>query len=185
MCSIRWAWLLAEVWVVIVVVVVVDGAGFSCVRDCGRACWSRCGWSRVLLAPLAWRYPSGFAGVSFATVSGLGVGWSACCLLVAAAGVDGVSFGGVRGCGCSCWPRCGSPRRLLMVVVAVGGAGFSGVRGCGYVRWPLTGLAHGRGWCRWSGLFVCLRLWLCSMAEGWVVVLVVVVVDGVFHKHVR
>ena len=32
--------------------------------------------------PLPWRYPSGFAGVCFATVLGLGVWWSVRCLLV-------------------------------------------------------------------------------------------------------
>src|SRR5699024_11913337 len=34
--------------------------------------------------PLPWRYPSGFAGMCFATVSGLGVWWTVCCLLVVA-----------------------------------------------------------------------------------------------------
>src|SRR5699024_10318329 len=67
-CSMSWAWLLAEVEVVLLAVVVVDGVGFDGVRRCGRACWSRVSLSRALLAPPAWRYPSGFAGVSFATV---------------------------------------------------------------------------------------------------------------------
>ena len=48
-----WAWLLAEVWVVVVVVVGVDGVGFGGVRRRVRGCWSRVGLSRVLLAPLA------------------------------------------------------------------------------------------------------------------------------------
>ena len=42
-------------------------------------------------APLAWRHPTGFAGVSFATVLGLVVGW----LVV----VEGMDVGGGRVCG--------------------------------------------------------------------------------------
>lgn len=99
----------------VLAVVGVDGAGFSCVRGCGRACWSRVGLSRVLSAPPARRYPTGFAGVSFATVSGLVVWLSLRCLRVAVAGVDGVCFIGVRCCGCGCWPRCGSSCWPLLV----------------------------------------------------------------------
>ena len=73
-------------------VAVVDGVGFDGVRRCGCACWPRVGLSRVLLAPPAWRYPSGFAGVSFATVLGLVVGLLACCLRVVVVGVDGAGF---------------------------------------------------------------------------------------------
>ena len=43
--------------------------------------------------PLPWRYPSGFAGVCFATVLGLGVWWSVCCLLVVALWPLQVSMG--------------------------------------------------------------------------------------------
>ena len=107
-CSTSWVWLLAEVWVVVLAVVGVDGVGFVGVRGCGRGCWSRVGLSRVLSAPPAWRHPTGFAGVSFATVSGLVVGWSSRCLLMVVVVVDGVGHTGVRGCGRSCWPRCGS-----------------------------------------------------------------------------
>ena len=32
--------------------------------------------------PLPWRYPSGFAGMCFAIVLGLGVWWSVLCVLV-------------------------------------------------------------------------------------------------------
>ena len=67
------------VWVVLLAVVVVDGVGFVGVRRCVRVGWSRGGLSRVLLAPPAWRHPSGFAGVSFATVLGLVVGLSVGC----------------------------------------------------------------------------------------------------------
>ena len=44
------------VWVVIVVVVVVDGAGFSCVRRCGRDWWPRSrssSWSSSVSMELA------------------------------------------------------------------------------------------------------------------------------------
>ena len=73
---------MAEDEVVLLAVVVVDGVGFVGVRRCVRAYWSRVGLPRVLLAPPAWRHPTGFAGVSFATVSGLVVGWSSRCLLM-------------------------------------------------------------------------------------------------------
>ena len=42
-CSMSWTWLLAEVWVVLVVVAGVDGDGFVGVRCRGRDCWPRCG----------------------------------------------------------------------------------------------------------------------------------------------
>ena len=107
-CSRLWLCSMAEVWVVVLAVVGVGGVGFVGVRGCGRGCWPRVGLSRVLLAPFAWRHPTGFAGVSFATVSGLVVGWSSRCLLMVVVVVDGVGHTGVRGCGRSCWPRCGS-----------------------------------------------------------------------------
>src|SRR5699024_176020 len=110
---------------------VVDGVGFDGVRRCGRDCWPWCGsscWpSSLLMAwaslvfevvgvpdgrglgghvtcprPLAWRHPSGFAGVSFATVLGLVVGWLVCCLRVVVVVVDVVGHTGVRGCGRGC-----------------------------------------------------------------------------------
>ena len=68
-------------------------------------------------APPARRHPSGFAGVSYATVSGLVVGW-----LVVVEGMDVgvvecVGHTSVRRRGCDCWPRCGSscwPSSVLM-----------------------------------------------------------------------
>ena len=151
-----------------VVVVGVDCVFHKSVRRCGCGCWPWCGlswWPLPLLMacaslvfdvvgvvvgrglvcrvtcsrPLAWRHPSGFAGVSFATVLGLVVGLLACCLLVVVVGVDGVCHTGVRGCGCVRWSLFGSPRRLLMAVVGVDGLGSSCIRGCGYVRWPRIG----------------------------------------------
>src|SRR5699024_5576593 len=79
-------------------------------RRCGRACWPRVRLPRVLLAPLAWRQPSGFAGVSFATVLGVVVGWLVCCLRVVVVVVDVVGHTGVRCRGRGCWPRCGLSR---------------------------------------------------------------------------
>ena len=116
---------------------VVECVGHTSVRCRGCGCWPRCGsscwpssvslvWAslrfdvvgvvagrglgcRVTCSrPLPRRHPSGFAGVSFATVSGLVVGWSSRCLLMVVVVVDGVGHTGVRGCGRSCWPRCGS-----------------------------------------------------------------------------
>ena len=92
----------------VLAVVVVDGVSFVGVRGCGRACWLRVGLSCDLLAPPARRHPTGFAGVSFATVLGLVVWWSVCCLLVVVVVVDGVGHTGVRGCGRGCWPLTGS-----------------------------------------------------------------------------
>ena len=89
-------------WLVVVEVVgvgVVECVGMGVGSGWCPVPWVMC---RVVAAPPAWRHPSGFAGVSFATVSGLVVGWSACCLCVAVAGVDGVCHTGVRRCGCVC-----------------------------------------------------------------------------------
>lgn len=113
---------------------VVECVGHTSVRCRGCSCWPRVGsswWPSSLLVvwaslvfevvgvpagrglgghvscprPLPWRHPSGFAGVSFATVSGLVVGLSTCCLLVDDFVVDSVGHTGVRGCGRGCWPR--------------------------------------------------------------------------------
>ena len=88
----------------LVVVEVVDAGVVECVGMGVGSGWCPVPWAmcRVVAAPPAWRHPSGFAGVSFATVSGLAVGWSACCLCVAVAGADGVCHTGVRRCGCVC-----------------------------------------------------------------------------------
>ena len=85
-------------------------------------------------APPARRYPSGFAGVSFATVSGLVVGW-----LVVVEGMDVgvvecVGHTSVRRRGCDCWPRCGSscwPSSVLMAWASL--------------RFDVVGVVAGRG----------------------------------------
>lgn len=181
--------MLAVIWVVLVVVVIVDGAGFVGVRRCGSSCWSRIGWPRDPLAPPAWRYPTGFAGVSFATVLGLVVGWLACCLLVDDFGVDGAGFSCVRGCGYVRWPRTGSwcwPSLWSMVcstrvfdgVGVVAGRGLGHGEGCTCGRpaglqtcstvfddvdvlggWCLVRGA-GRCWCRWCVPQECSTLWV-------------------------
>ena len=139
-----------------VVVFGVDGVGFSCVRRCGHSCWPRTRSTRWPLLvsmvcstsmfddvgvtagrgvghrascprPLPWRYPSGFAGVSFATVMGLVVGWSERCLLVVAV-----------------WPWWVSMELGIRVFDDVGGAAVRGV-----------GRGEGRRWCRWCGLSAC------------------------------
>ena len=83
--------------------------------------------------PLPWRYPSGFAGVFFATVLGLVVGWLERCLLVVAVWPWWVSmelgirvFDDVGGLLAEVWV-------VLLVVVGVDGVGYVGVRGCGRV----------------------------------------------------
>ena len=153
--------MLAEVEVVVLAVVVVDGVCFVGVRGCGRGWWSRIGWSRVLSTPPAWRHPTGFAGVSFATVAGLVVGWSLGCLL-----------------------RC-----LLMVVVVVDGVGFVGVRGCGRGWWSRVWVvalpARGRRRCRLCVPQECSMSWVWLLAEVWVVLVAAAVVDGVCFVGVR
>ena len=134
----------------------VDGSGFSCVRRCGRGCWPLTGslcWPLLVSMvystsvfdvvgitagrgvggrvscprPLPWRYPSGFAGVFHATVLGLGVWWSVCCLLVVVL-----------------WPLLVSMVWAMCVFEVVG---VPAVRGSGRVT--------GRGWCRWRGTSAC------------------------------
>src|SRR5699024_3207822 len=89
----------------------------------GRGVGGRVSCSR----PLPWRYLSGFAGMCFATVSGLGVWWTVCCLLVVAL-----------------WPLRVSMVQATSVFKGVGGA--AGRR---------VGRGAGRGWCRWRGLSAC------------------------------
>ena len=77
--------------------------------------------------PLPWRYPSGFAGVCFAIVLGLGVWWTVLCVFVARV-----------------WPWWVSMVRAFRVFEGVGGRVGRGV-----------GRPAGRGWCRWCGLSAC------------------------------
>src|SRR5699024_5545492 len=95
--------------------------------------------------PPPWRYPSGFAGVSFATALGLVVGWLVCCLRVVVVVVDVVGHTGVRGCGRGCWPWCVLSRwpwpvlvvwasLVFDVVGVVAGRGLGRGEGC---CWPL------------------------------------------------
>src|SRR5699024_767180 len=98
--------------------------------------------------PLPWRYPTGFAGVCFATVLGLGVWWSVRGLLVVAL-----------------WPWWVSMARAMCV--------FEHVRGCGGVCWPSSrssGLPAGGRllWC-WGGLVECSRVWVEVVAADLVV----------------
>ena len=80
--------------------------------------------------PLSWRYPSGFAGVCFAIVLGLGVWWSVRGLLVDALWPLQVSmgwamyvFGVVVHSLAEVWV-------VVLVVVGVDGADYLRVRGC-------------------------------------------------------
>ena len=132
-------------------------------------------------APPAWRHPSGFAGVSFATVSGLVVGW-----LVVVEGMDVgvvecVGHTSVRRRGCDCWPRCGSscwPSSVLMawaslvfeVVGVVAGRGLGCRVSCPR---PLPGVTlpaspeclspQSRGWLLGCRRVACWWPWLLSM----------------------
>src|SRR5699024_11832593 len=104
------------------------------------------GWCRVNIfgyipppraAPPAWRYPTGFAGVSFATVSGLVVGWL---VVVEGVGVEVVNdvchmrvrLGGRdwwRRSWSSCWPSSVSMMWASLVFEVVGvpdGRGLGG-----------------------------------------------------------
>ena len=164
--------------------------------------------------PPARRYPSGFAGVSFATVSGLVVGWLVVVEGMGVAVVDGVFHKSVRCRGRDWWPRCGSlcwPSSVLMawasvvfeVVGVVAGRGLGGGRGrC--CPLPLSmGLAfrvfdvvvmfdgRGVGRCagrrcgRWCVPQECSMLWVCPVVVVWVVVWVALVVAPLDFKRVR
>ena len=83
--------------------------------------------------PLPWRYPSGFAGISHATVLGLGVWWSVRGLLVVALWLWWVSmvwamcvFEGVVCLLAEVWVA-------PLVVVGVDGVGYLRVRTCSRV----------------------------------------------------
>ena len=95
---------------------VTAGRGVGCRVSCPR--------------PLPWRYPSGFAGVCFAIVLGLGVWWSVRCLLVDDLWPLQVSMG---------WAMCvfddvvrslAEVWVVALVVVGVDGADYLRVRAC-------------------------------------------------------
>ena len=122
---------------------VVDAGVVECVVMGVGSGWCPVPWAmcRVVAAPPAWRHPSGFAGVFFATVSGLVVGLSLRCLLMVVVVVDGVCFVGVRCRGRGCWPRCGSSRCLPVAVVGVDCVFHKSVRCRGRGCWPRCGLS--------------------------------------------
>ena len=104
---------------------VFDDVGVTAGRGAGR---------RVTCPlPLPWRYPTGFAGVCFAIVLGLGVWWTVLCVFVVALWPWWVSM---------VWAMCvfdDVVRSLtevwvvLLVVAVVDGAGYVCVRACSRV----------------------------------------------------
>ena len=147
-CSIRWACLLVEGWVVLVAVVGVGGVGFVGVRGCGCDYWPGCGWSRGLSAPLALALPVRLRrGVlrhcigAWCVVAGARLTGGR---LVAVVGVDGVGYVRVRGCGCACWPRFGSCCWPWLGSMVRDICMFEHVRGCGWLCWLSSGSS------RWS-----------------------------------
>ena len=91
---------------------VVEGTDAGVVKCVGMGVgsgWCPVPWAicRVVATPPARRYPSGFAGVFFATVLGLGVWWSVVAGVVDAGVVECVGHTSVRCRGRSCWPGCG------------------------------------------------------------------------------
>ena len=117
-------------------------------------------------APPARRHPSGFAGVSYATVSGLVVGWLVVVEVVDLGVVECVGHTSVRRRGYDCWPRCGSSWWPSSVLMACASLVFDVV---GVVAGRGVGRPGGRGRCRWRVLRW--RLTLCAylLAENWVV----------------
>ena len=73
---------------------------------------------RPVPRPLPWRHPTGFAGVSFATVLGLVVGLLVVVEGMVVAVVDDVFHKSVRCRGRGCWPRCGSSSWSSSVLMA-------------------------------------------------------------------
>ena len=176
---------MAEVEVVLLAVVVVDGVGFVGVRRGGCVGWSRVGLPSVLLAPL----PGVTLPASPEYLSPLYWGW----------------LWGGRSTACP-WTTSVSMVWVIRVFEVVGvtvgrGVGRPGGRCrcrwswlfvCSmtwFIRWPrfesLWWPVRGRFWCRWGWLFACSMTWAWLLAEDWVVMLAVVGVDGVFHKRVR
>src|SRR5699024_11845188 len=96
---------------------------------------------RPVPRPLPWRHPTGFAGVSFATVLGLVVGLSV-----------------VGRCVVCVWP--------LSLSMVCSTRVFDSV---GVVVGRGRGRRAGRRRCRWRGLRWYSTLWACLLAEGWVV----------------
>lgn len=92
---------------------ITAGRGVGCRVSCPR--------------PLPWRYPTGFAGVCFATVTGLVVWWLVRGLLVVALWLWWVS--------------------MVLAFRVFEGMGVPAGRGVGRVA--------GRGWCQWCGLCAC------------------------------
>ena len=111
------------------VVGVPAGRGVVCRVSCSR--------------PFAWRHPTGFAGVSFATVTGLVVGLLACCLLVAVVVVDGVFHKSIRCRGRGCWSLIGLFWWPLSVSLGLAFPVFDDV---GVVAGRVVGRGEGRCW---------------------------------------
>ena len=100
--------MLAVEWVVLLVVVGVNGAGYVRVRGCGRACWPSSGsfwWSLVDDFCV-------FTGVAAPSGRRLGRLGRLGCLLVDDFCGAGVGLSSVQGCGRGWWPSCGSFRCL-------------------------------------------------------------------------
>lgn len=130
-CSRLWAWLLAENWVVVRVVLVVAPLDFNSVRACSMS-WT-CSvvgvWVDSLVASAV--DGLGFDGVRACLMSrtcSVAVVWV---VLVAVAGVDGVFHKSVRGYGRACWPRIGSCCWSWLVSMVRDICVFEHVRGCG------------------------------------------------------
>lgn len=113
---------------------VTAGRGMGCRVACPR--------------PLLWRYPSGFAGVCFAIVLGLGVRWSVRGLLVDALWPLLVSMGRAFRVFDDVVRSLAEVLVVLLVVIGVDGADYLHVRACS-------------------------RVWACLLAVVWVVWLLV------------
>src|SRR5699024_6759012 len=153
------------------VVEVVDAGVVECVGMGVGSGWCPVPWAmcRVVVAPPARRYPTGFAGVSYATNMGLVVRRSARCLLVVVVVVDGVGFVGVRCRGRGCWSRCGSSSCLPVAVVGVDCVFHKSVRCRGRGCWPWCGLSCWP-WPLSMGLaFPVFDVVVYSLVEDWVV----------------
>ena len=124
MCSTMWAGLLAEVWVVLLVVVGVDGADYLRVRGCGWAYWPSSRSSRSSLVDDFCVF-EGVAALSGRRLGRLGrLGWS----LVDDFCGAGVGLLSVRGCGLRWWPLTWSSRVTVRRGLRVGEASLGGAR---------------------------------------------------------
>src|SRR5699024_11227925 len=192
----------------------VDGVGFVGVRCRGRGCWSRCGSSSCLpvaVVGVDCVFHKSVRCRGRGCWPRCGLSWWPLPLLMACASLvfDVVGVVAGRGVGRGegrCWPFMVSVERAFpvfdgvvyslaedwVVVLACSwslplsvGLAFRVFDNVGASAGRELGRCAGRRRCRWCVPQECSTLWVWLLAEVWVVLLVVVGVDGAGHLRVR